>query len=477
MSAQSLMILLITLLAFGLRVYQLGAQSLWFDETYSALVGHFSLGDGWQALLADGVHPPLYYWMQKAGMAVIGETEFALRFPSVWFGTLAIPLILQLGKRWAGARAGIIAALLLALSPFHVWYSQDARMYAALAPLALSITLLFERLLQDGGRTQRILFVVLSATAYITHYAALLLPLAQLAYLLLNLRQRARVFRVWVALQFIAAIPIAGWFVALALRDGQYFGIGWIPAINASAPLYTLMNFSAGFVQPPGLLQWGALIITGTLAAFGLIQSRVAMRQVILWWAFLPIATLWLISFGRPLYVDRFFIISLPAYLLLIAVGVDSLRINLIAPVTIAVAVLFALGTLQVVYGSRNMKEDWRSAGAYLAQARPDETIAMRALQIAVPLNYYYKGSLPLQAIDANRQITPLTQLAEGKRGLWLVYWNAQGNTHAVASSPPFDPTTESDPVAAAWIAGDGPKLIERVDFTGITIFHFALTQ
>jgi len=129
------------------------------------------------------------------------------------------------------------------------------------------------------------------------------------------------------------------------------------------------------------------------------------------------------------------------------------------------------------VFGSENRKEDWRSASAYLARAQPDETIVMRVLQIAVPLNYYYEGSLPLQTLDANRQITPLTQLAEDKHGLWLVYWNAQGNMHAFAASPQFDATSETDPIAAAWIAGDGPKLIERVDFTGITIFHFDLTQ
>jgi hypothetical protein len=237
------------------------------------------------------------------------------------------------------------------------------------------------------------------------------------------------------------------------------------------------MNFSAGFARPPNVLQWIALAIGAGLAAYGFVKGRTHARRLIALWAFLPLLALWLISIGRPLYVDRFFIASLPAYLLLIAIGIDALHIRVALSAVMTVALLFALGALPLASGSEHVKEDWRSAGSYLNRARPDEAIVIRVLQIAVPLSYYYAGTLPLQALDANRQLTPLAQLAEGRRGLWLVYWNPHADAHLLAPSARFDTAGETDPIAAAWIAGNGPKLIERVDFTGITIFHFELTQ
>ena len=93
-----------------------------------------------QNLIKPGENGPLYFAALRPWLMLAGPTEFALRFPSVLAGTLAVPAVYILAKRLAGARAALVAALLAATAPYLVWYGQEAKMYAALTlliPLAL----------------------------------------------------------------------------------------------------------------------------------------------------------------------------------------------------------------------------------------------------------------------------------------------------------------------------------------------------
>jgi len=122
----------VTLLAAAVRLCGLGVQSLWLDEAFSHLFATLPLDMVWQAMIVDAVHPPLYYLLMRLVVALVGGSEFALRFPSALAGVLTVALLYRAGRAWSGGRAAGWAALLLALNPFHIWYSQEARMYALL---------------------------------------------------------------------------------------------------------------------------------------------------------------------------------------------------------------------------------------------------------------------------------------------------------------------------------------------------------
>ncbi|NDJ36518.1 MAG: hypothetical protein GYB64_17830, partial [Chloroflexi bacterium] len=130
-----LLVLLVVLLAFGLRVAMLDHQSFWNDEGNSARIAERS-----PRLIVEGaagdIHPPGYYLLLAGWRAVAGHSEFALRFVSVAASTLAAAVIAALGQRLFSAAAGLLAALLAAVSAFQVYYAQEARMYALLALLA-----------------------------------------------------------------------------------------------------------------------------------------------------------------------------------------------------------------------------------------------------------------------------------------------------------------------------------------------------
>lgn len=127
---EPLIIFLVLLLSLVLRLVSIN-QSLWLDEAISALavknysfdslITSFSLGD---------THPPLYYLLLKAWAFVFGFSEVSLRAPSVIFGILTVYLVYKIGTLLVNNKSGIASAILLATGPLHIYYSQEARMYA-----------------------------------------------------------------------------------------------------------------------------------------------------------------------------------------------------------------------------------------------------------------------------------------------------------------------------------------------------------
>ena len=129
-------LLVILLLAFALRVHRLDGQSLWYDETVTAHVASQGISEltRWTA---DDIQPPLYYYVVAGWSRLAGRGEWALRFPSVCFSLLTVALMWSLARRLFGAGhagqiAGLVAALLAAISPLYVYFAQEARMYAQL---------------------------------------------------------------------------------------------------------------------------------------------------------------------------------------------------------------------------------------------------------------------------------------------------------------------------------------------------------
>ncbi len=151
-----LALLAILLLAFAVRVYHLDSQSLWYDEAVTAQVASQGIAEltRWTA---DDIQPPLYYYAAAGWLRVAGRGEWALRFPSAFFGTLTVPLMwavaLRLfGRRRSGRAAALAAALLAALSPLYIYYAQEARMYTQLTFLGLLAGYALLRWTMDDGR-------------------------------------------------------------------------------------------------------------------------------------------------------------------------------------------------------------------------------------------------------------------------------------------------------------------------------------
>ena len=144
-------LVILILLAFGLRIFDLGAEELWFDEALSANISTL----GWQGTIAHlqnepFEHPPLYYLFLHAWTRATGVSEFALRFFSLFWGVLLIPLLYRFMSSWGGRPFGLLVALVVALSVVHIDHSQNARMYSLLPILGVLLLLFFLRGLRTG---------------------------------------------------------------------------------------------------------------------------------------------------------------------------------------------------------------------------------------------------------------------------------------------------------------------------------------
>ncbi len=125
------MFIFILILSLLLRLVGL-RQSLWLDEAIGALaVRDLSYREIFTSFLAVDNHPPLYYLLLKFWTGIFGYSEISLRMPSVLFGVGAVYLTFVIGKKVTGDKLiSTVAALFLATSQFHIYYSQEARMYS-----------------------------------------------------------------------------------------------------------------------------------------------------------------------------------------------------------------------------------------------------------------------------------------------------------------------------------------------------------
>jgi hypothetical protein len=142
--------LLLFVIAFGfaLRVHRIDEKGLWLDEAFSVWMAQNTLSElmGW--LVRIDQHPPLYYVLLHFWLC-FGDSAAHVRMLSALFGTLAIPVIFLVGRRLFGNGVGLIAAFILAISPFHVRFAQEARMYTLLLLNASLATLALVYLLTD----------------------------------------------------------------------------------------------------------------------------------------------------------------------------------------------------------------------------------------------------------------------------------------------------------------------------------------
>ena len=129
---------LVVVIGALLRLHNLGTESLWADEAASSTQAKDSLADLIKRTARDN-YPPLHNLALFAAIKLFGDSEWSLRLPSATFGVANIAALYWLGTMTVGRTAGLIGAVLLALSPFHLWYSQEARMYSLLALAATSL--------------------------------------------------------------------------------------------------------------------------------------------------------------------------------------------------------------------------------------------------------------------------------------------------------------------------------------------------
>jgi len=266
-------LLLILALALFLRLHDLTRESLWLDEGYSVSLSHSGLLDIVNGTAAD-VHPPLYYFLLHYWMKLFGDSETAVRMPSVLIGVLSVAMIYLVAKRLFDSHVGFLAALLLAISSFHVQYSQETRMYGLLTLLTLSSMYCLIDLIENRSKISLIGYVLFAALALYTQIYGMFVLGAQNLYvlsLLLFNRDRIKLkFWQWIAIQLAIVVLYIPW-VPYLIKQVTHVQQGfWIPPVN----IWTLFGTLVGYAGSMRLFE--LFVIVGL---FALLWHRKAIAQ------------------------------------------------------------------------------------------------------------------------------------------------------------------------------------------------------
>jgi hypothetical protein len=238
----------VLLLAFALRLYRLGDQNVWWDEGLAIWAVRKSF---WGTTLwtAADVHPPLYFHQLWAWVRLAGESEFAARFISAAWGLLTVAIVYPLGVRLGGRRVGLLAALFLAVARFHIWWSQEMRMYI-LAALAATLTLYLAVRWLDAERERTsaawpALYALAAAGCLYSIYMAALAPLVANLYALAAFRRIPRQRRLgaaarWLGAQAAALVLFLPW-ALLALGRMRTWSVAEPFGLRALLALYSTL--------------------------------------------------------------------------------------------------------------------------------------------------------------------------------------------------------------------------------------------
>ena len=243
------MVLVAVVLGAALRGLGAGEQ-LWFDEI-ETLVDSVR-----QPLVAIVTHFPsnnnhvLYSVLANLSISAFGEHPWVVRLPAILFGVASIPLLYGLGKAVTGRFEAASAALLMALSYHHVWYSQNARGYTILLCVGLLSTQLALKGLRDRKAAPWLAFGVVAALGAYTHLTMILATIGMAAIIVLHLVATRRGFKLqdWTlpALGFATAALVTVALYAPLLGDVQAFFGDTSQGVKAASPLWALAELARG---------------------------------------------------------------------------------------------------------------------------------------------------------------------------------------------------------------------------------------
>jgi mannosyltransferase len=347
-----LIALALVFLSFVVRMYHLDRMRLEFDEAFSVQAGFQDLPGLLRLLATAEPHPPFFYSLIHFWYPVFGTTEFALRFPTVAANVLTVAFVIRLARLLGWDDAGLVAAALLALNPYQVWYAQEVRMYAPVALFGVAAACFALQARQSCRIRDLVLYASFLILALYTHYFAIYLAIlfGALVGLDLQLDRNARLSRRrWIVTEAAIAAAFVPWLVYASQVGLYYIRAKPDPAALVGMVGNSLAYYSVARSLDPAL---GARLALGFLgvAVVGLIASRWIGRPSPSWFrtAFLtgyllfPLAAGFLISLFRSMYTPNYLMVSAPAFFLVLGVGVVALA-RILAPLAF-VALIYLFG-------------------------------------------------------------------------------------------------------------------------------------
>lgn len=391
------MIWLIIFLALILRLVNLN-QSLWFDEAINVV--YASSTDFWWFVTKYPIgdfHPPGWFAILWVWGHIFGFSEIAVRLPPLILGVFTIGVTFLLGKELFNRRVGLLAALFLTIAPLHVYYSQEARMYA-LSAFSATLSFYFLNKTIQRKKWSSLGFIISLVLVLYSDYLTYLIIPAQIIYLVwvkrLNKAALASfliagtAFLPWLSIFFLqfqsginTAANIPGWAEVVGgsnLKDlllipvKTFFG----RVTFSDKTLYIIISGLAG-------------VIFGSVFMYGFKKIDQSTKLLISW-IFIPLILAFLLSFFIPVLSYFRMIFILPSFYLILGNSIDSLtkRFAVLALIIICLTSFVALSAYYL--NPKFQRENWRGAVKFIEQKLDNQSLVIfENNEIPAPVKYY----------------------------------------------------------------------------------------
>lgn len=321
-------LLLITVVAFAIRVINLGKLDLWLDE---GVVAECIRG-GLKYIINDSFTgeptPPLYTSFIVFWVKLFGDSEFSIRFPSAFFGALSISLVYLIGEKFVSRRIAVLAAVLVIGNPFYLAYSQEARVYSFFAFLSLCSVYYFPITFEWKDKKKYFIATLLVPWA---HAYGVFLILAQNVYVLIKFcskefaNEKKEFLKTWIKLQGIIILAASVWYITVLANQEKYFSrIRWI---RPAAPL-EILKLLESYIGKEGIVPEVILLTSCLLFIFIFLKKKQinsrGLSLLFLWPLFSIAIPILVGKIWHPFFVGKYSIAASMVFVILILAPIDS---------------------------------------------------------------------------------------------------------------------------------------------------------
>lgn len=427
-SSKRALILLLAILAvgFSLRLYRIDRQGLWYDELHSIIPTDPSNSLVSVIEYCKNDQPPAYFLMLYSWYKLFPYNEASGKVLGAIIGVLGIITMYFLGKEVGGRDVGLAVSFLTAGNIYHVYYSQELRFYGLLFLMTCLSFLFFIRFIKSPIIRNQLFFAITTALLLYTHYFGLVVALTQaIIFMIIGLvyRRDAKFFLKGLTCAIIVFLAFLPW-IPTIMNDLQVQSF-WI---TDPGPLFFIEYFRFYFTGWWGLsfkdiLNWTFFLVL--LYYFWTLVYKAKKSQsieidhlVLIGWGVLTLLIPYLYTVYRmPMLVDRYTIITLPAILLMIAIGwvyVKSVYLRIL------LVLIFVVSDLRIHYRyfTKYKKSEYRELAFHIVQ---ENKISYPVLsQYPWHFNYFFKK------YNAGYEVQHILKLNESdwvsnKQKIWII--------------------------------------------------------
>ena len=426
--------------AAALRLYRLSFHSFWGDEILNinwpqlpsvrAIIDFLGPGD---------TSPPFYYLFMHFWIK-LGLGEFIVRLPSAIAGVLTVFVVFKLAEALFGRRIGLLSAALVAVSPFYLWISQEARMYSFLGLFCISSLYFFIDAIKTNKKSSWLSYVILSVLAFYTHYYAVFTIFAEFLYFIVLVPKNRKIILGYIASSFSIILLLLPLFSFLGVQKAHSTRIAWKLFLSTvwSVP-HAFFAFSAGSsLLQVELTTFSRAIFSNTLLILivtlffapvfiaGVIYLATKVKKInpVLFYFFIPLLTSYFVSWKIPLFGSKYLVAAVTCYYIILAFGLLSFRRGIAMFLLAGILSVNAVSIYNYYFNDKFAKAPWREFVDFARRHEKEgDVYIFTSFGLSEPFEHYYRGQIPRYAgLDKIFSIRPdLGNLLEKYDRVWFI--------------------------------------------------------